>query len=125
MIYHVQLGAYVEAADETELWKKVGPISEQLDTLDAEGDSAYEVVERFGPDRGHARQSVARRGTVMSDDAERYVEYDPEYRLALIRGPGGFTQVHMIEREAAAIAEALGIDYRQSGIPGCKGGDKS
>lgn len=47
MIYHVQIGMYVEADDEQDLWERVRPIAQECDKLDAEGESAYDVVETF------------------------------------------------------------------------------
>ena len=40
MIYEYTFGVYVEADDEQGAWEKVRPISEALDKIDYEGDSA-------------------------------------------------------------------------------------
>lgn len=41
-IFEYQFGVFVEAEDEHEAWEKVRPISEALDRLDTEGESAVE-----------------------------------------------------------------------------------
>ena len=41
-IYEYSFGVYIEAEDEQKAWEKVRPISETLDKLDYEGDSAVE-----------------------------------------------------------------------------------
>jgi len=41
-IYEYAFGVYVEADDEQQAWEKVRPISQELDKIDAEGDSAVE-----------------------------------------------------------------------------------
>jgi hypothetical protein len=41
-VYEYTFGVYVEAEDEQDAWEKVRPISEALDKIDVEGDSASE-----------------------------------------------------------------------------------
>lgn len=47
----------------------------------------------------------------MTSDQKPLVSYDPDYGLATISGPGGFTQVPMRQVQAEAIAEALLIEF--------------
>ena len=41
-VYEYSFGVYVEADNEQEAWEKVRPISEKLDEIDVEHDSAVE-----------------------------------------------------------------------------------
>lgn len=42
--YEYQFGVFVDAANEQAAWEKVRPISEALDKLDAEGESATDFI---------------------------------------------------------------------------------
>lgn len=41
-VYEYSFGVYVEADNEQAAWERVRPVSEKLDEIDVEGDSAVE-----------------------------------------------------------------------------------
>lgn len=58
--YEYQFGVYVDAENEQEAWEKVRKVSEMLDGIDAEHESATELV---GVEQGGLRCDSPKQGT--------------------------------------------------------------